>query len=65
MRKPRVEIGVDERLAGLQDVMPTLLGLAGIAVPASVEGRSVLTDPPRAWLYGELGEEVLAGAHGS
>ena len=59
--QPRVDIGVDERVAGLQDVMPTLLGLAGIAVPAGVEGRSVLTDPPRAWLYGELGDEVLAG----
>ena len=59
--QPSVKIGVDERVAGLQDVMPTLLGLAGITVPASVEGRSVLTDPHRSWLYGELGEEVLAG----
>ena len=59
--EPRVETGIDERVVGLQDVMPTLLGLAGIAVPAAVEGRSTLTDPPRAWLYGELGEGILAG----
>lgn len=57
----RVERGVDQRLVGLQDVMPTLLGLAGIAVPDSVEGRSAVTGAPRPWLYGELGEDHFAG----
>src|SRR5699024_6921050 len=43
----RVETGVlDRRLVGLQDVMPTLLDLADIPIPSSVEGRSMLS-PPR------------------
>ena len=47
---------VDDRLVGWQDVMPTLLDLAGIKVPGSVEGRSMLGDWKREWLYGEVGE---------
>lgn len=49
--------GVDTRLVGLQDVMPTLLDLAGIAVPASVEGLSMLGTQRRTLLYGECGEQ--------
>jgi arylsulfatase A-like enzyme len=33
---------VVDRPVGLEDVMPTLLDLAGVEVPGSVEGRSVL-----------------------
>ena len=33
---------VDDRLVGWQDIMPTLLDLAGIAVPESVEGVSMV-----------------------
>ena len=51
---------VDDRIAGLQDVMPTLLGLCGIPVPGSVEGRSMVADPPRESLYGECNEDDLA-----
>lgn len=51
--------GVDDRLAGLQDVMPTLLGLAGIEVPAGVEGVSMV-DGARDHLYGEYGEGAEA-----
>ncbi|MEQ4210306.1 sulfatase-like hydrolase/transferase [Actinopolymorpha sp. B9G3] len=47
---------VDDRLVGLQDVMPTLLELAGIDVPASVEGRCMVGDRRREWLYGECCE---------
>lgn len=46
----------DERLVGLQDVMPTLLRMAGIDVPATVEGRSMLDGDRREHLFGEFGE---------
>ncbi len=49
----------DDRLVGLQDVMPTLLELAGIESPATVEGRSMITGAKREHLYGEFGEEDL------
>lgn len=56
--EPRIRTGtVDDRLVGLQDVMPTLLDLAGVAIPESVEGRSmVASDSGREWLYGEIDE---------
>ena len=47
---------VDDRLVGWQDVMPTLLDLAGIEVPPSVEGHSMVGATKRDWLYGEVGE---------
>lgn len=47
---------VDSRLVGIQDVMPTLLDLCGIAVPESVEGLSVVANKSRDLLYGEEGE---------
>ena len=47
---------VDDRLVGWQDIMPTLLDLAGIDIPASVEGISMVGGPQREWLYGEVGE---------
>ncbi len=46
---------VDDRLVGWQDVMPTLLDLAGIAVPDSVQGFSMLGEKRRDFLYGEVG----------
>ncbi len=51
---------VDDRLVGLQDVMPTLLDLADIAIPETVEGRSMLSDDRRGHLYGEFGEGELS-----
>ncbi|MFJ9179388.1 sulfatase-like hydrolase/transferase [Streptomyces sp. NPDC102360] len=55
---------VDDRLVGLQDVMPTLLGLAGIPVPETVEGVSMV-DGERTFLHGEYGEgsEATRMAH--
>jgi len=55
---------VDDRLIGLQDVMPTLLDMAGLPVPETVEGRSML-GPPRGVLHGEFGErdEATRMAH--
>ncbi len=53
--EPRVEAGsTDSRLVGLQDVMPTLLDLAGIAPPGTVEGLSMVADSRRDHLYGEI-----------
>lgn len=51
---------VDERPVGLQDVMPTLLGLANIPVPQSCTGRSMVTDSPRDYLYCEALEGIKA-----
>lgn len=59
----------DDRITGLHDIMPTLLGLAGIDVPETVEGRSMVADAPRDHLYGEFGEGdhssrmIRAGKH--
>ncbi|SFB83693.1 Arylsulfatase A [Polaromonas sp. OV174] len=51
---------VDDRLVGLQDVMPSLLDLAGLPVPASVEGISIVGNQRREVLYGECKENALA-----
>ena len=50
----------DSRLVGWQDVMPTLLDLAGIEIPDTVEGLSMVGDTPRDYLYGECGEDDYA-----
>ena len=50
----------DDRLVGWQDVMPTLLDLAGIDIPATVEGISMVGERRREWLYGECGEGAEA-----
>ena len=44
---------VDHRLVGLQDVMPTLLDMAGLPVPESCDGQSMLADTTRSSLYGD------------
>lgn len=51
---------VDTRLTGLADVMPTLLGMAGIATPQTCDGVSMIADAPRAVLYGEYGVDDSA-----
>ena len=50
----RLEVGsVDDRLTTLYDLMPTLLDMAGIAVPSTVEGSSLLSLDRREFIYGE------------
>ncbi len=44
---------VDQRLAGLADVMPTLLDAAGIGVPEHCEGQSLLSDEERESIFCE------------
>jgi arylsulfatase A-like enzyme len=51
---------IDNRLVGLQDIMPTLLSLAGIPVPESVEGLSMVGETRRPTLYGECKENQAA-----
>ena len=45
----------DERLVGWADVMPTLLGLAGIEPPAHCEGMSMFGEARRDHVYGAWG----------
>lgn len=47
----------DERLTGMQDVMPTLLELCDIDVPDTVVGQSMFSDDVRETIFGEFGEE--------
>jgi len=51
----------DDRLVQLCDVMPTLLDLAGIMIPNTVEGMSLLdSSASREYVYGELWEDDRA-----
>lgn len=50
----------DDRLAELRDVMPTLLEMAGVEIPPTVEGYSLTSGQRRAHLYGEHGEGTKA-----
>lgn len=51
---------VDGRLAGLQDIMPTLLDLAGIDAPDGMTGLSLVGDVRRETLYCEALEGQAA-----
>jgi arylsulfatase len=51
---------VDDRLVGWQDIMPTLLDLAGVPIPDTVEGISAVGERRREWFYGEIDEGPLA-----
>ncbi len=50
----------DDRLMCLADVMPTLLDLAKIDIPKTVEGHSAFSNQMRSMLYGEISEDALA-----
>lgn len=56
---------VDDRLVGLQDIMPTLLDMCDIPVPATCEGRSMVTGAKRDTLYCEslLGKKATRMIH--
>jgi len=50
----------DDRIVGWQDIMPTLLDLAGIPVPDTCEGLSLATDARREYLFGECSNGARA-----
>lgn len=50
----------DNRLVELCDIMPTLLDMAGLPIPETVEGISLITDSQREYIYGEYSESQLA-----
>ena len=51
---PRLKPGTtDSRLVGLQDVMPTLLTMAGLPVPKTCNGMDILGKTEREMLYGD------------
>lgn len=50
----------DDRLVGLQDVMPTLLDLAGVEIRDTVDGISMVGEERRKRLYGECGDDADA-----
>ncbi|MFP6763662.1 MAG: sulfatase/phosphatase domain-containing protein, partial [Planctomycetaceae bacterium] len=50
----------DDRLTGLQDVMPTLLDLAGLEVPDTCDGLSMVSPEKREYAYGECNEGPMA-----
>ena len=50
----------DDRLVALRDVMPTLLDLCGIPIPATVEGHSLVSDHRRNHIYCEHFEDDRA-----
>lgn len=48
------------RLVGWQDIMPTLLDLAGLPIPDTVDGQSMFAEDQREYLYGECNEGPTA-----
>lgn len=51
------EGSVDDRLVGLQDIMPTLLDVCGLEIPDTVDGISAAGSRKRDHIYGECGED--------
>lgn len=51
---------IDTRLSGMQDIMPTLLDLAGLECPGSCSGLSLVGDALRDTLYCEALEGPMA-----
>ena len=54
------EASLDNRLTGLQDIMPTLLDLAGLEVPDTCDGLPMTGTRAREHAYGECNEGAMA-----
>ncbi len=50
----------DDRLAIQSDIFPTLADICGIPIPDTVEGKSLIDDDKRDYVYGEHGEDDSA-----
>jgi len=50
----------DDRLTELMDIMPTLLEMAGIPIPETVTGQSLISKDRRQYLFAEYREEAYA-----
>ncbi len=50
----------DDRLVELRDIMPTFLEMAGIEIPKSVDGSSLIKEEKKDYIYGELWEDMRA-----
>jgi arylsulfatase A-like enzyme len=50
----------DNRIVALQDIMPTLLDLAGVPIPKTCDGQSIIGSERRTKLYGEVLENHSA-----
>ncbi len=48
------------RLGCLEDLMPTLLDLCDLPIPASVDGISLFAPRPRTLVYGEISDDLTA-----
>jgi len=59
LRGPGIEPGVSRRLVSSVDIMPTLLGLAGVPVPDTVQGRDVFASEDPDFAYLEM--DILNG----
>ncbi|MEP1209191.1 MAG: sulfatase-like hydrolase/transferase [Rhizobiaceae bacterium] len=51
---------VDDRLVGMQDIMPTLLEMANIDIPDGCTGRSMISGARREYFYAEAMEDTGA-----
>ncbi len=47
---------VEKKLAGMGDLMPTLLDLCGIPIPETVEGIPLMTEQTHPYIYGEVSD---------
>lgn len=50
----------DDRIVGWQDIMPTLLDLAGVPIPETCDGMSLIGQNTREYLFGECSNGAKA-----
>ncbi len=53
IKSPGIVAGREKKLGGLIDLMPTILGLATISYPGTVQGKDILGDSVSRYVYSE------------